>query len=63
VILRDQGRLLPKPGFFAQMSQTAATVLLLRIGYLTQVHGSPGREGNRIRLADGGPQPKIVTPH
>jgi hypothetical protein len=26
VILRDQGRLLPKPGFLAQMSQTAATV-------------------------------------
>jgi hypothetical protein len=25
VILRDHGRLLPKPGFFAQMSQTAAT--------------------------------------
>jgi hypothetical protein len=24
--LRDQGRLLPKPGFLAQMSQTAATV-------------------------------------
>ena len=32
VILRDHGRLLPKPGFFAQMSQTAATGLLLRIG-------------------------------
>ena len=26
VILRDQGRLFPKPGFLAQMSQTAATV-------------------------------------
>jgi hypothetical protein len=26
VILRDHGRLLPKPGFLAQMSQTAATV-------------------------------------
>jgi hypothetical protein len=26
VILRDQGRLLPNVGFFAQMSQTAATV-------------------------------------
>src|SRR5918999_4442817 len=26
VILRDHGRLLPKAGFFAQMSQTAATV-------------------------------------
>jgi hypothetical protein len=25
VILRDHGRLLPKPGFLAQMSQTAAT--------------------------------------
>jgi hypothetical protein len=24
--LRDQGRLFPKPGFLAQMSQTAATV-------------------------------------
>jgi hypothetical protein len=26
VILRDHGRLLPKAGFFAQMSHTAATV-------------------------------------
>src|SRR6187402_824962 len=26
VILRDHGRLWPKPGFLAQMSQTAATV-------------------------------------
>src|SRR5919107_5860713 len=47
----DHGRLLPKPGFLAQMSQTAATVLLL----MSRGMGSPGSSrapGNRNRLAE-----------
>ena len=59
VILRDQGRLLPKPGFLAQMSQTAATVVLLetwdeRSG--VWAHTGPD---NRLRLAEVWVQARI----
>src|SRR5215213_1805224 len=47
VILRDQGRLLPKPGFLAQMSQTAATV-----------HSS-GKDSEQ----DKGPKHRFGQPH
>src|SRR6478735_7998858 len=52
VAFLDHGRLLPKPGFLAQMSQTAATVMLLD---QSRKVGSPGRSrppGNRESLAE-----------
>src|SRR3954470_21349151 len=60
VILRDHGRLLPKPGFLAQMSQTAATVCSWRMGCCEFVPGrtggprgrSPRVLGNRTRISD-----------
>lgn len=62
VILRDHGRLLPKPGFLAQMSQTAATVHSL--GLLATKSGDPVVEensdpGNRRRINDTDPCARI----
>src|SRR4029077_16372509 len=56
VILRDQGRLLPKPGFLAQMSQSAATVHSLLLAERFEIDGPwrplGQRSGNRTRLTE-----------
>src|SRR3954466_4769716 len=49
VIFRDHGRLLPKPGFLAQMSQTAAIRGLLGD---VETFGGARSAGNRTRISE-----------
>ena len=56
--LRDHGRLLPKPGFFAQMSQTAATGHSLGSDAGLEVLG-PGTAGGWDRACDSGNRRRI----
>ena len=59
VILRDQGRLLPKPGFLAQMSQTAATVHSDRFEVMVPTARAISCAGNRTRVSEP-PAPREI---